>query len=356
LGEEDLPMKLGNFWLILLSICVGLVGCGGPRAQVAPQQIVSQVDSKAKQSQLQEQLLKQVALTSTVTNFKDYKVGPEDLLGISVLGTDKLNTEVRVNGQGEISLLLVGVVKVEGLTTNEIEKKLAHLYKEGDYLRNPQIMISVKEFRHQRVAVTGAVTKPDSYVLIGPRSLLEVLGMAGGLSDRAGEVAHVIRPYKGAEASKAGTARQSFTPGTETIMVDLNRLLLKGDTGLNVAIKNGDVVHIPYAHMAYVLGAVGKPGEVPIKNNMTVTKALAQAGGQHIVLASNNASILRMDENGQRQTIPVNLASITKGSEPDVPLKENDIIYVHESGVRRFLFDFKMFTPGNVGMGIPGLI
>jgi hypothetical protein len=63
-----------------------------------------------------------------------------------------------------------------------------------------------------------------------------------------------------------------------------------------------------------------------------------------------------MDENGQRQTIPVNLASITKGTEPDIPLKENDIVFVQESGVRRFLFDFKMFTPGNVGMGIPGMI
>lgn len=350
-------MKLGKFWLILLSIWLGLVGCGGPGAQVAPQQIVSQVDSKGKQSQqLQEQLLKQVALTSTVRDFRDYKVGPEDLLGISCLGTDKLNSEVRVNGQGEISLLLVGVVKVDGLTTNEIEKKLALLYKEGDYLTNPQLMVSVKEFRHQRVAVTGAVNKPDTYALIGPRSLLEVLGMAGGLSDRAGEVAHVIRAYKGAEASKAGTARRSFTPGTETIMVDLNRALLKGDPGVNIAIHNGDVVHVPFAHIAYVLGAVHRPGEVPIKNNMTVTKAVAQAGGQHIVLASNNASILRMDENGQRQTIPVNLASITKGSEPDVPLKENDIIFVHESGMRRFLFDFKMFTPGNVGMGIPGLM
>jgi protein involved in polysaccharide export with SLBB domain len=90
---------------------------------------------------------------------------------------------------------------------------------------------------------------------------------------------------------------------------------------------------------------------------MTVTKAVAQAGGQHIVLASNNASILRVDENGQRQTIPINLASITKGAEPDVPLKENDIVFVHESGARRFLFDFKMFMPGgNIGMGIPGLI
>jgi polysaccharide export outer membrane protein len=321
---------------------------------MAPQQMVAQVDAKAKQSQLQEQLLKQVAMVSR-PDFKDYKVGPEDLLEINFLETDKLHSETRVNGQGEISLLLVGVVKVEGLTTNEIEKKLVQLYKDGDYLKNPQVRIAVKEYRHQRVAVTGAVKKPDSYALIGPRSLLEVLGMAGGLSDRASEVAHIIRAPK-SSTSRAGAPRQPFTPGTETVIVDLNRLLLKGGTDLNYSVQNGDVVHIPFVHIAYVLGAVGKPGEVPIKGNMTVTKAVAKAGGLHIVLASNNATILRLDENGQRQTIPVNIASITKGTEQDIPLKENDIIYVHESGVRRFLFDLKLFNPGSVGMGIPAML
>ncbi|RJR46506.1 MAG: hypothetical protein C4567_02175 [Deltaproteobacteria bacterium] len=351
-------MNSGKFWMLLLIICLGLVGCGGPGAhQMAPQQIAAQVDSKSKQSQqLQEQLLKQMAMTAAIRDYRDYKVGSEDMLAITCLGTDKLNTEARVNGQGEISLMLVGPVKVEGLTATEIEKKLAQLYQEGDYLRNPQITVAVKEFRHQKVAVTGAVNKPDTYTLIGPRTLLEVLGMAGGLTNNAGEVAHVVRPYKGKETSKEGMTRQSFTPGTETIMVDLNRALIKGDPGVNIAIRSGDVVHVPFAHLAYVLGAVARPGEVPIKNNMTVTKAVAQAGGQHIILSSNNASILRMDENGQRQTIPVNLASITKGTEPDIPLKENDIVFVQESGARRFFFDFKFFMPGNVGMGIPGLI
>lgn len=344
-------MKSGKYWLIILSLGLAAAGCSGSGTQqLPPQQLVSQIDTQAKQNQLQEQLLKQMARVSSVRDYNDYKVGPEDLLEIIFLSTEKLNAETRVNGQGEISLLLVGVVPVRGLTTTEIEKKLARLYEEGDYLKNPQIRIGVKEYRHQKVAVTGAVNKPDSYALIGPRSLLEVLGMAGGLSDRAGEKAHIIRAAKGAQPTRAGTARQSFTPGTETIVVDLNRLLLKGATNLNFTIENGDVVHVPFAHIAYVLGAVGRPGEVPIKGNMTVTKAVAQAGGLHVVLASNNATILRLNENGQRQTIPVNIASITKGTEPDVPLQENDIVYVQESGMRRFFFDLKMLLPGAVNV------
>jgi len=348
-------MQSRQTWMIFIGIWLGVSGCGGgPAVQAPPQQLVTQVDSQAKQNRLQEQLVKQVAQLSMV-DFKDYKVGPEDLLEIAFLDTDKLRSETRVNGQGEISLLLVGVVPVGGLTTNEVEKKLAQLYKAGDYLQNPQIRVAVKEFRHKRVAVTGSVNKPDFYALIGPRTLLEVLSMAGGLTDKAGETAHIIRSSKGS-ASQTGSPRQSFAPGTETIIVDLNRLLLKGAVELNHRIQNGDVVHVPPAQIAHVLGAVNKPGEIFLKNNMTLTKAVAQAGGLHIVLSSYSATILRQDENGQRQTLTANISKITKGTEVDLPLKDSDIVFVHESGIRRFLFDFKTFTPGNVGMGIPGML
>lgn len=344
-------------WISITLIFFGfglLEGCGGSAAQLPPPQVVAQFDSQAKQNRLQEQLLKQVAQVSGV-DYKDYKVGPEDLLEINFLDTDKLRTEARVNGQGEIRLLLIGDVQVGGLTTAEVAKKLVRLHKEGDYFKDPNITVAIKEFRHQKVAVTGAVNKSDSYALIGPRTLLEVLGMAGGLTDKAGETAHIIRSRKGASRSQPASPAQSFSRGSETIVVDLNRLLLKGAVDLNFTVQNGDVVFIPFAQTAYVLGSVAKPGGVFLKDNMTVTKALAQAGGQHIMLSSSNATILRMDGNGQRQTIPVNLAQITKGHEEDLALKENDIVYVQESGIRRFLFDFRMLFPGSLSVSPAGM-
>ena len=99
-----------------------------------------------------------------------------------IYGQEKLNREIRVNGQGEITMPLVGVVKVAGMTPQEIEKRLAELY-DAQYLVNPQVTVVVKEFRHQRVAVTGAVAKPGSYEFIGPRTLLEVLSLAGGFAN-----------------------------------------------------------------------------------------------------------------------------------------------------------------------------
>jgi polysaccharide export outer membrane protein len=342
-------MESKQMWVMILSVCLGAWGCGGAASQLPPQQVMAQVDSKAKHNLLQEHLLKKVAQAPAV-DYSDYKIGPEDLLEITFLDTDKLHSEARVNGKGEIRLLLVENVKVAGLTPSGAAKKLADLYQEGGYLQNPQITVAVKEFRHQRVAVTGAINKPDSYALIGPRTLLEVLGIAGGLSDKAGEEAYIIRAPKWASASEKASPRQPFSPGAETIVVDLNRLLLKGQTELNFPVRNGDVVYVPFFQTAYVLGSVAKPGPVALKDNMTVTKAVSQAGGLHIMLSSNNASVLRQSENGNRVTIPVDIGQISKGNEKDLPLKENDIVFVQESSVRRLFFDIKMLLPGSMSV------
>lgn len=366
-------MKLTRSLLTILAVCMWISGCGGATwenrvvsgstgpvweirsarssraVQSVPQQALTEVDPQARQIRLQEQLLKQSAMVSQ-GNSGDYRVGPEDLLQVGFLDAEKLSSEVRVDGEGRIRLLLVGDVEVSGLTPVEIARKLTRLYREGDYLRNPQIAVAVKEYRHQKVAVTGAVNKPDHYALIGPRTLLEVLGMAGGLSEKAGESVHVIRPQNGAPASSAESLEPSASSGAQTVVVDLNQLLLKGATELNVPVRNGDVVFVPFAQTAFVLGAVAKPGGVLLQDNMTVTKAISQTGGLHIVLSSYHATILRVDEDGRRSTLPVDLGRITGGKQEDVALKANDIVYVHESPTRRFLFDIKMFLPGSVGL------
>ena len=134
--------------------------------------------------EMQQQLMVQASQAS-LASYKDYQVGPEDQLAIGIFGQENLSRELRVNGQGEIAMPLVGVVKVGGLTSQQIEKRLEEAYG-ANYLVNPQVTVTVKEYRHQRVAVTGAVDKPGSYEIIGPRTLLEVLSMAGGFTNSTG--------------------------------------------------------------------------------------------------------------------------------------------------------------------------
>ncbi|HUL96889.1 MAG TPA: polysaccharide biosynthesis/export family protein [Usitatibacter sp.] len=118
-------------------------------------------------------------ITPRLGDNKDYRIGPDDLLEIQVFGVDQLSRTVRVNGNGFISLPLVGSVAVGGLTAHEAElavaKKLA-----TDYLQDPQVSLFVKEYTTQRITVEGAVAKPGIYPLRGETTLLRALALAGG--------------------------------------------------------------------------------------------------------------------------------------------------------------------------------
>lgn len=345
---------MGAWWYLLVILPLPyLAGGCGPAVRVSPEAAVAKAQTEAKQNRLQKQLMAQ-ANRSLVAGFRDYKVGPEDLLEVTFLGQNELYREVRVNGQGEIDLPLVGPVPVAGLSPVEISQKLSRLYREGKYLKEPQITVVVKEYRHQRVAVSGAVNKPDFYEIIGPRTLLEVLGMAGGLSEKAGDMVHVIRkPRVGGEGQVIQAAAvESFTPGYETMVINLNRLLKEGSLSLNLPIKSGDVIYVPFAKNAYVLGAVTKPGSVPVKDNITVSQAVAMAGGTDLYVSSSRVTVVRFNENGERMNIALNLRNVRNGTEPDPPLKENDVVFVHESPFRRFLFDIKNLNPLGMGMSV----
>jgi polysaccharide export outer membrane protein len=347
---------LKSIKLILLSVMVSFysLGCGGPAKSISPAQLASLQQIKSVKSDPNAQLLVQ-ANRATLTGYKDYKVGPEDLLAVDFFGQDELSREVRINGQGEVSLPLIGVVSVNGFSPQEIEARLVSAYKEGKFIRNPQISVSVKEYRHQRVMVTGAVANPGSYEVIGPRTLLEMLGKAGGIVDKpemkAGDLVYVARAQNAPALMQPAKGRTDKTSVPANLVIDLRRLLSDGAMELNIPIKNGDVIYVPPAKMAFVLGAVKKPGQVPIKDNLTVTQAVALTEGQDVTLSSNSITILRFDERGERLAIPVNLKRVTSGKEPDPVLKANDIVFVHENVFRRFFFDFRNMFPGSIGLG-----
>jgi polysaccharide export outer membrane protein len=278
-------------------------------------------------------------------------VGPEDLLAIEIYGQDKMNRTLRVSGQGDVTMPLLGVVKVAGLTPQKIENHLGELY-DAKFLVNPQVTVMVKEFRYQRVSVTGAVAKPGTYELIGPRTLLEVLSLAGGLASQtssipAGDTINVTRhpsPPDPTGTKKGGTSQIS-TPPTETVVIDLRRLVSGESPDLNIMVANGDVVHVPFADTAYVMGAVKQPRSVAVKENLTVSQAVALAGGVDPLLASSSITIMRFDKQGNPISIKTNLNSIVARNEPDIPIKGSDVVMVNESAVKKALYLFKSLIP-----------
>jgi len=111
----------------------------------------------------------------------EYKIGPKDLLDISVFGLNDLNRTVRVSEDGTITLPLLGEVKVEGLTKTGLEKKLSELLEEK-YLHNPQVTVFIREYQSTRVSVLGAVNNPGLYDLLGRETLMQIISQAGGLT------------------------------------------------------------------------------------------------------------------------------------------------------------------------------
>jgi polysaccharide biosynthesis/export protein len=115
----------------------------------------------------------------SITSIPNYKITASDLLEIEVFGVEDLKRTVRVNTAGSITMPLVGMVQVAGLTATEAEAVIAKRYG-ADYLQNPQVSVFIKEFTTQRVTIDGAVNKPGIYPLTGQITLLRALALAGG--------------------------------------------------------------------------------------------------------------------------------------------------------------------------------
>lgn len=114
----------------------------------------------------------------------DYRIGPQDLLQISVYGIEDLSRTVRVNSNGQISLPLIGGVMAGGRTITELEREIGEKLKAG-YVQDPQVTVFVSEFTSQRVTLEGALKKPGIYPLTGKTSLLQAIALAQGLDDLA---------------------------------------------------------------------------------------------------------------------------------------------------------------------------
>ena len=122
----------------------------------------------------------------------NYRVGPQDMIEITVFGHDEWNRSVRVSEEGKIPFPFIGEIDINGLTRLEIEKKLKTAIDER-LLVNAQVIVFIKEFHSQKISLFGAVGNQGQYELEGPETLLSLLSKAGGMTENAGEDILVIR-------------------------------------------------------------------------------------------------------------------------------------------------------------------
>ena len=250
----------------------------------------------------------------------DYKIGPKDLLEISVFGLDELNRTERVSEEGKITLPLLGEIDVEGLTKGEVEKKISKLLEEK-YLQNPQVSVFIAEYQSKMVSVLGAVQTPGRLELLGRQTVMDILAKAGGLTSEAGNEIYVMR--RRADGSNS------------SIKISIDELILNGKAELNIPLEADDVINIPIDKVVqiYVMGKVGNPGAFNVKRSMipTLLRAIAQAGGFGERAAKGGVIIKRIKEDGSEEKIKVNVKDIIKGKKEDIQLKEGDVVVVPET-------------------------
>ena len=250
----------------------------------------------------------------------DYVIGKEDLLELGVFEQPDLTRTVRVSGDGTISLPLLGIVPLAGLSTKQAEEKLRDLLSDK-YLTDPQVWVFVKVAKSRKVSVVGAVEKPGSIEMLGDRTLLEAISEAGGLTHQAGRDLYVLRP----DASGAATR----------IDIDLDDLMINGNPVLNIALSPGDVINIPIDRVlhVYVDGAVRKPGEVEYKSSrpLNLLQAIAAAGGLSERASQKGVVVIRTKSGGAQEMIKVDLKAVRKGKQDNFELENGDSIYVPET-------------------------
>jgi polysaccharide export outer membrane protein len=298
---------------------------------------------------------------------EQYRIGARDVLTIRVAAPDIVAQfsadALEVNECGMIPLLSVqneerNEVRAAGMTTNELQEHLRRFYTK--YKRNPQVVVKVREYNSQPVAINGAVARPGQFQLRRPVRLLELLQFhAGGATDRSGGRIQIARmPALGMCESKPAAADSSApaaepAPSAQTAQtataIDEGSApsfltfkledTLKADERANPYLQPGDVITLPEAKEAYVVGNVLRPGPITLKDErLTVSRAIAMVGGTMPDTKKERVRIIRQEPNGAgSREIFVDLKAIDKRQAEDVALLPNDIIDVPISGGRRVL-------------------
>ena len=269
-------------------------------------------------------MLKGIVLTFCLTSTlfaqqESLVIGPGDEVHVQVFDTPDLNEDARVTDSGELPLVLGGKIKLASLTPVEAARSIEAALISSHVMYYPRVMVTVTQYATQNVTVFGQVVKPGTYPIDTPRSVVDVLGLAGGLTDLADRRVTIERH----------TSHRQITYYVSNRSDDL--------LDQKVMVNPGDKVVVPKAGIVYVLGDVGRPGGYPMTNNdgtLTVLQAISAAGGTQSSAVPSHTRLIRRTAAGGYQSDPVPFSAMQKGKKPDIPLQAGDIVYVPFSYLR----------------------
>ena len=287
--------------------------------------------------------------TISETKNENYRIGPGDVIDVVVSKQTILSrTGIRVSNQGMIQMpMLDQDIPALCMTEKELSTLIAEKYKK--YLLDPNVIVAVKEFNSTPVSLIGSVITPTRLQVQRPLRLMDVLLIGNGPNAQAGPTVQIIRIninncYQNVTSTDA--------PNEELLTFNLKDTL-DGKEQANPFVQPGDVIRVVEAEViktgqAYIIGNVNSAKTIDLKDPVTLTQAIAMAGGTTSGAQIDKILISRRAVGSLDKTdIVVNLKEIKKRKDSDVLLQANDIIEVPgPSGTRKFLSDlFRTVIP-----------
>ena len=274
----------------------------------------------------------QVALA--VDSDDRYRIGPGDVLDIRILNRPNLSREaVRVEGNGVIRMPLIETeIMAACKTEGELAKEIAERYTK--FYRKPQVDVFIKEYHSRQVAVIGAVNEQSRFELQRRVRLLELLSYAKGPSAKAGQIINVVHAPRPLVCQKSEAQRDDMEAFSSYKLADT----LQGNPKANPYIEPGDIVTLPEATMIYVVGNVYTPLSIPLKEPITLSRAVAMAGGVKQDSKKDKVRIVRQEPGSTTsKEIIADLTAIERKNAEDIALLPNDIVDVPTSGAKSFI-------------------
>lgn len=281
---------------------------------------------------------------------RNYLLGPGDTLDVRVFGQSDLNAIVEVDSDGNISSLpfLDKPIFAKCRTDKEIQKDIIKAYSK--YIKNPQVSVRVSERKSRQPAtVFGAVRQPTRVQMQRKVRLNELMVVSGGFTDRASGTIQIFHteplmcPQPGEEAL-AAPIDGSKAPFEIIKIAELR----SGKSQANPVVRPGDIVLVTEAEPVYITGSVVAPQGIFLRDQLTLSRAIAMVGGMRKEAKASDIRIYRQKPGAtDQELIHVDYAAIKKNQKPDFFLQPFDIIEVPEAS---------MFSPGRIGQTLVGAV
>lgn len=262
------------------------------------------------------------ALQIVPEDFSSVPLAPGYLLSMQVYGVQDLSGLFRIDPAGDLVLPLVNTIHVAGLTVTDAQNKIAQALRDGDFIKNPNVTLTVQQYVTTTVTLLGEVQSPGKYPLLQPHTVQDVLALAGGPTQLAAGSMEVKRMVDGHEKRFDVPLRRDVSTAPDDLMI-----------------QPGDVVTVRRAGVVYVLGGVLRPGGYVMQENgrLDVTQAIALASGTTLQASIRGIRVLRRSPDGSLLEYPIDYRGMVAGKVASLQLQPQDVLYVPLSKVKTAL-------------------